>query len=283
MVHLACSLPNLGYAIDSHYHDQADDIITKPWVYRDGAFELPTGPGLGVELDLDKVDFYHRYFLENQEVNEFYDPNRPGWVPALPIFCRGPLVPGCGIGDACHAERPLLPAGRPVARAAAARRGAGRGAAAGPADTPGGQPAHRPGQGARRGDPGARLPRLSSLGDGPVTLSPPLGRGRLARGAGCRCRGSTRRPAPDAPARRRRDPGATAVRASRSRRSTRTCTIRTAHPASRRVVARSGRCCAGSTASRRRTSSSSPATSMPCPRSRPSTCCATRDSGSPTR
>jgi glucarate dehydratase len=86
MVHLACSLPNLGYAIDSHYHDQADDIITTPWVYRDGAFELPTGPGLGVELDRDKVDFYHRYFLDHQEVNEFYDPYRPGWVPALPIF-----------------------------------------------------------------------------------------------------------------------------------------------------------------------------------------------------
>jgi glucarate dehydratase len=86
MVHLACSLPNLGYAIDSHYHDQADDIITSPWTYRDGAFELPAGPGLGVEIDRDKLDFYHRYFLEHQEVNEFYDPNRPGWVPALPLF-----------------------------------------------------------------------------------------------------------------------------------------------------------------------------------------------------
>ena len=38
------------------------------------------------ELDRDKVDFYHRYFLEHQEVNEFYDPYRPGWVPALPMF-----------------------------------------------------------------------------------------------------------------------------------------------------------------------------------------------------
>ena len=86
MVQLACALPNLNYAIDSHYHDQADDIITAPWAYRDGAFELPTGPGLGVELDRDKVDFYHRHFQEHQEVNEFYDPFRPGWVPALPIF-----------------------------------------------------------------------------------------------------------------------------------------------------------------------------------------------------
>jgi glucarate dehydratase len=86
MVHLACSLPNLNYAIDSHYHDQADDVITEPWTYRDGRFELPRGPGLGVEIDRDKLDHYHRNFLENVEVNEFYDPFRPGWVPALPIF-----------------------------------------------------------------------------------------------------------------------------------------------------------------------------------------------------
>lgn len=86
MVHLACAIPNLNYAIDSHYHDQVDDVITTPWVYRDGAFELPSGPGLGVELDRDKLDFYHRYYLEHTEVNEFYDPYRPGWVPALPLF-----------------------------------------------------------------------------------------------------------------------------------------------------------------------------------------------------
>jgi len=86
MVHLACAIPNLTYAIDSHYHDQVDDVITTPWIYRDGAFELPSGPGLGVELDRDKLAFYHRYFLEHPEVNEFFDPRRPDWVPALPLF-----------------------------------------------------------------------------------------------------------------------------------------------------------------------------------------------------
>jgi glucarate dehydratase len=86
MVHLACSLPNLRYAIDSHYHDQSGDIISEPWQYRDGAFDLPAGPGLGVELDRDQLERYHRYFLEHPEVNEFYDPYRPGWVPALPLF-----------------------------------------------------------------------------------------------------------------------------------------------------------------------------------------------------
>jgi glucarate dehydratase len=86
MVHLAAALPNLGYAIDSHYHDQVDDLITEPWRYEEGHFRVPTGPGLGVELDPDKVAFYHRYFDEHAEVNEFYDPWRPEWVPALPLF-----------------------------------------------------------------------------------------------------------------------------------------------------------------------------------------------------
>jgi len=86
MVHLAAALPNLGYAIDSHYHDQVDDVITEPWRYEEGHFRVPTGAGLGVELDRDKVAYYHRYFEEHSEVNEFYDPSRPGWIPALPLF-----------------------------------------------------------------------------------------------------------------------------------------------------------------------------------------------------
>jgi glucarate dehydratase len=86
MVHLACSIPNLTYAIDSHYHDQLDDVITQPWVYSEGRFELPKGVGLGVELDRDKVNYYHRHYLDHAEVNEFYDPHRPAWVPGVPIF-----------------------------------------------------------------------------------------------------------------------------------------------------------------------------------------------------
>lgn len=39
-----------------------------------------------MELDPDKIAFYHRYFEEHSEVNEFYDPWRPEWVPALPLF-----------------------------------------------------------------------------------------------------------------------------------------------------------------------------------------------------
>ncbi|MBX3279026.1 MAG: hypothetical protein KF868_13570 [Acidobacteria bacterium] len=86
MIHLAASSPSLVYAIDSHYHDQVDDIISQPFVYQQGAFTVPDGPGLGVEVDWDKVAKYHGLFKQEGQVNEFYDRNRPGWVPALPIF-----------------------------------------------------------------------------------------------------------------------------------------------------------------------------------------------------
>jgi glucarate dehydratase len=86
MLHLAAATPNLSYAIDSHYHDQVDDIVTEPFEYRGGCFTVPGGPGLGVELDWDKVEKYNRWYKQHGETNEFYDRNRPNWVPALPIF-----------------------------------------------------------------------------------------------------------------------------------------------------------------------------------------------------
>lgn len=86
MVHLAAALPNLTHAIDSHYPDQVDDVITTPWEFEDGCLPVPRGPGLGVDLDRDKVEQYHRLYLERGATNEFYDPWRPAWVPALPVF-----------------------------------------------------------------------------------------------------------------------------------------------------------------------------------------------------
>lgn len=37
-----------------------DDIVTQKIVYKDNALELPTGPGLGIELNEDKIEQYKR-------------------------------------------------------------------------------------------------------------------------------------------------------------------------------------------------------------------------------
>jgi glucarate dehydratase len=86
VLHLAAASPTMTYAIDSHYHDQVDDVITTPFKYKEGFFTVPTGHGLGVTLDPDKVEKYNRLYKKIGAVNEFCDEKRPNWVPALPIF-----------------------------------------------------------------------------------------------------------------------------------------------------------------------------------------------------
>ena len=59
MLHLGAALPNLSFAADAHYHHLTDDIIKGGKLhYVDGKIALPTGPGLGVELDRDKLAQY---------------------------------------------------------------------------------------------------------------------------------------------------------------------------------------------------------------------------------
>ncbi|WP_417219745.1 glucarate dehydratase family protein [Arthrobacter sp.] len=67
MVHLAAATPNLDYACDTHWpwKDAADDVI-QPGVlgFADGSVTVPTGPGLGIELDSDALARLHRQYLD---------------------------------------------------------------------------------------------------------------------------------------------------------------------------------------------------------------------------
>lgn len=85
-IHLAAALPYMIYAPDSHYHHQVDDVITEPFRYVNGGFKVPSGPGLGVEIDPQKLQKYSRYHAEKGEAGEFLDPYRPEWSPTLPLW-----------------------------------------------------------------------------------------------------------------------------------------------------------------------------------------------------
>jgi glucarate dehydratase len=85
-IHLAAALPYMSYAPDSHYHHQLDDVITEPFRYQNGCFAVPPGPGLGVELDREKLQKYHCYYEQKGEAGEFLDPFRPQWTPLLPLW-----------------------------------------------------------------------------------------------------------------------------------------------------------------------------------------------------
>ena len=83
-LHMATCTPNLTYAIDTHYPHLCDDILVGGKMkYDHGTMSAPNGPGLGIELDLDRVA---RYAEANRRagLSEGYetDRSRPReWCP----------------------------------------------------------------------------------------------------------------------------------------------------------------------------------------------------------
>ena len=85
MLHLGAVLPSLNLAADAHYHHLTDDVIAGGKMpYTGGAIAVPTGPGLGVELDRAKVDEYAELYRELGGYPYDRDPGRPDWYPLLP-------------------------------------------------------------------------------------------------------------------------------------------------------------------------------------------------------
>ena len=85
MLHLGAAVPNLSFAADAHYHHLADDIIKGGKMkYENGCIKVPAGPGLGVELDGDKLHQYAEYYKQVGGYSYDRDPQRPGWHNILP-------------------------------------------------------------------------------------------------------------------------------------------------------------------------------------------------------
>ena len=85
MLHLGAVVPNLGFAADAHYHHLVDDVIEGGKLeYCHGSIAVPTGPGLGVKLDREKLGLYHELFLRLGTYPYDQDPLRPGWTPLIP-------------------------------------------------------------------------------------------------------------------------------------------------------------------------------------------------------
>lgn len=89
MLHTASTIPEMITAGDAHYHYLTDDIIAGGLMeYRDGSIAVPTGAGLGVELDPEKMDKYERYFEEHGDYYARFhvDDRNPDWVPTVGGF-----------------------------------------------------------------------------------------------------------------------------------------------------------------------------------------------------
>jgi glucarate dehydratase len=87
-LHLAASTPQIYFAIDSHYHHLADDILAGGMLkYENGQMAVPTGPGLGVKIDKDKLAFYAERFRRQGDCDfAGQDVQRPEWLPRRPMW-----------------------------------------------------------------------------------------------------------------------------------------------------------------------------------------------------
>lgn len=58
MLHVAASCPAYSLANDTTYYGLEDDILTEPFKIQSGSIAVPTAPGLGIEVDLSKLEKY---------------------------------------------------------------------------------------------------------------------------------------------------------------------------------------------------------------------------------
>ncbi|MFJ7328876.1 glucarate dehydratase family protein [Streptomyces cyaneofuscatus] len=91
MTHVAATVPGLAYACDSHYPWQTEDVITERHTFTAGRLTVSDTPGLGVELDRDRLAALHRRWLEDDGTHRERDDaaamrrGDPEWVaPVVP-------------------------------------------------------------------------------------------------------------------------------------------------------------------------------------------------------
>jgi glucarate dehydratase len=91
MTHLAAATPNLTYACDTHWPWKAaeDDVIVPGALrFEGGAVPVPTGPGLGVELDRDALARLHEQYLAcgitERDDTGYYRRTHPDFDPTAP-------------------------------------------------------------------------------------------------------------------------------------------------------------------------------------------------------
>ncbi len=65
---------------------QVGDVIEGgPFRQTNNTVAVPEGPGLGVTLDREELDRWHRHFVDHGPLDHFHDPARPGRYRRLPL------------------------------------------------------------------------------------------------------------------------------------------------------------------------------------------------------
>jgi len=85
-MHLVASQPWITEPSQSLFRWQIGDVIAGgPFRQTDNVVDVPTGPGLGVELDQDALEHWNGHLLEHGPIEHFVDPLAPGRYRTLPL------------------------------------------------------------------------------------------------------------------------------------------------------------------------------------------------------
>ena len=91
MAHLGVACPEIAFAMDTHYPWQKEEVIKGGRIsFDDGGIVVGSEPGLGVELDYEKLEELHQNYLKcgYTERNDEIEMQKvvPGWTFANHIF-----------------------------------------------------------------------------------------------------------------------------------------------------------------------------------------------------
>jgi L-alanine-DL-glutamate epimerase-like enolase superfamily enzyme len=87
-MHVMASTPNFVYANQSYASFLADDVVAGPGPlpYLDGCLEVPRGPGIGVDLDPERVARYSELYEREAANFAFHDAAALSATPVIPKF-----------------------------------------------------------------------------------------------------------------------------------------------------------------------------------------------------
>ena len=87
-LHVLAATPNVTYASQGYGSLLADDIVAdrSPLPYADGRLAVPEAPGIGVDLDEDRVARAAERYEREAEAYAFHDPRAMAATPVLPKF-----------------------------------------------------------------------------------------------------------------------------------------------------------------------------------------------------
>lgn len=83
-VHALAATPNFRHANQGYGALLTDDVVTGLPAYAEGHLTVPSGPGLGVELDPERVQRYAALYRDEGASFGFHDPAALASSPALP-------------------------------------------------------------------------------------------------------------------------------------------------------------------------------------------------------